>query len=88
MYSDGQHGRDGCGFWIAALLALHHHFAVIHQEPPRLLVVVRSPRIALNAMITHADVEGVLESEAWWVESRRVACLIPTHGTSDFLCLR
>ena len=53
---------DAC-FWIAALTAHHHHLAVIHQEPFRLLVVVRSPMIALNAMSMHAPVEGALISE-------------------------
>ena len=84
VYSAAMNGRDGCGFWIAAVLATRRHLAVIHQDPSRLLVMVRSPKIALNAMIMHSPIEGSAESEAWWAESRRVAALLPAHGATVF----
>ena len=88
MYSAGPGGRDGGGFGIAVHLAKHRHLAVIHQDPSRLLVVVRSPVFALNATILHAPAEGTLESEVWWLETYRLSRLLPSQSTSLFLLMQ
>ena len=86
VYSEGPSSKDGCGFWISALLAQHLHITVFNQEPSRLIVVVRATDFALNAMVMHATFEGSSESEVWWIESGRVACLLPFHCVTLYFC--
>ena len=38
----------------------------------------------MHALLLHAPVEGSGDSELWWIESSRVARLLPSHGVTLF----
>ena len=73
-------GCDGCGLWVRTSLANGKHFAVLHQDPSRLAVVIRAPCFSLNAMVLHAPVEGGDINEAWWAETLRIQALLPQRA--------
>ena len=80
MYSASVAGCDGCGLWVRTALANCKHFAVLHQDPSRLAVVIRAPCFSLNALVLHAPVEGGDTNEAWWAETLRIQALLPQHA--------
>ena len=82
VFSDSANECDGCGLLVRSTLAQIRHMAVIHQEPSRLLAVVRAPCFAMNVMILHAPVEGAELAEAWWLDSARIARNLPQEAAS------
>ena len=67
-------------FWVRTGLADQRHLAVIHEDPSRLLVSVRSSSFSMNAFVAHPPIEGSEEGENWWTESLRVAKMAPPTG--------
>ena len=63
VYSSSNAGHNGCGLWIRTRLADQRHLAVIHEDPSRLLVSVRSSSFSMNAFVAHSPIEGSEEGE-------------------------
>ena len=58
VYSSSIGGHNGCGLWVRTRLADQRHLAVIHEDPSRLLVSVRSSSFSMNAFVAHSPIEG------------------------------
>ncbi len=61
---------------IADTVAKHWHRAVVHQDPPLLAFTVRAPDLASNALAMHDMVDGSVDAEAWWEQSRRTVLML------------
>ena len=83
-YSASERGAKGCGFWIDSWLAKSKHIAVLHQDPSRLCLTVRSKVFSIDVLIMHGPVEGSAESEEWWATSLRIAKNMPCLKDSLF----
>jgi exonuclease III len=79
VYSASVAGCDGCGLWVRTALAKCRHIVVLHQDPSKLVVVIRAPCFSLNALVLHAPVEGGDTNEAWWAETLRIQALLLQH---------
>ena len=83
-YSAADKGLKGCGFWILSRLAQIRHIAVLHPDPTRLVLTVRSPYIAIDVMVLHGPVEGSADAEGWWNDSAGHARLLPDPAAALF----
>ena len=66
VYSSALEGCHGCGLWVKTVIAKLSHIAVIHQDPTRLAVAVRTPTFAMHALVLHSPVNGAPTAEEWW----------------------